>query len=484
LNLGLRYEARTPWTETNNRQVGVNILTGALEFPGNTPVPAGVVGSNGFSNGLYKAEYGLPDFQPRFGFAWSPTALGGKTVIRGAFTISSYLEGTGTNLRLTQNPPFTPPQVEANNVATGTGYSTATGFSSAAPPAGNPFEGATMLAWSGTVQPAVADQWNLSVQKEIANNTTIQVGYVGQRTTHLMVPEWLSQGDLQPNGTITYPFIGGKNSAASGLTGFGPNQFGNVKNTASGGNMNYNAMQAVLQKRYGNGLQGQVSYTFQKCMTNDDGYYGTWGGTTQAGPSGNYWQNLYNPNGDYARCYWDTTHVLSAYAVYELPIGRGKQFGHDMPTVLNAVVGNWSINPIVSWHTGFPLSLYGADNSGTGSPENRPDCVGPVSYPKTVTDQGIQWFSPGSFVNAAPGTFGNCPAQGPVIGPGYVDADISLQKNFPINERMRIQFRADFLNTFNHPNFAVPNDSVGTGFGISSATQDARQLQFDLKFYF
>jgi len=484
LNLGLRYEARTPWTETNNRQVGVNILTGALEFPGNTPVPAGVVGSNGFSNGLYKAEYGLPDFQPRIGFAWSPNALGGKTVIRGAFTISSYLEGTGTNLRLTQNPPFTPPQVEANNVATGTGYNTATGFSSAAPPAGNPFIGATMLAWSGTVQPAVADQWNLSVQKEIANNTTIQVGYVGQRTTHLMVPEWLSQGDLHTDGTITYPFIGGKNLPASGMTGFGPNQFGNVKNTASVGNMNYNAMQAVLQKRYGNGLQGQISYTFQKCMTNDDGYYGTWGATTQAGPSGNYWQNLYNPNGDYARCYWDTTHVLSAYAVYELPIGRGKQFGHDMSTVANAVIGNWSINPIVSWHTGFPLSLYGANNSGTNSPENRPDCIGPVSYPKTVTDQGIQWFSPSSFVNAAAGTFGNCPAQGPVIGPGYVDADISVQKNFPINERMRVQFRADFLNTFNHPNFAVPNDSVGTGFGISSGTQDARQLQFDLKFYF
>ncbi len=85
----------------------MNILTGALEFPGNTPVPAGVVGSNGFSRGLYKTTYGLPDFQPRLGFAWSPTALGGKTVIRGAFTISSYLEGTGTNLRLTQNPPFT-----------------------------------------------------------------------------------------------------------------------------------------------------------------------------------------------------------------------------------------------------------------------------------------------------------------------------------------------------------------------------------------
>jgi hypothetical protein len=72
-----------------------------------------------------------------------------------------------------------------------------------------------------------------------------------------------------------------------------------------------------------------------------------------------------------------------------------------------------------------------------------------------------------------------------VIGPGFVSADISLQKNFPITETKRLQFRADFLNAFNHPNFAVPNDSVGTAtFGISSATQDARQLQFDLKFYF
>jgi hypothetical protein len=487
LNLGLRYEARTPWIESNDRQVNVNIQTGALEFVGNTPVPDGVVGTNGFSRGLYKSNYGLPDFQPRIGVAWSPQALGGKTVFRGAFTISSYLEGTGNNLRLTQNPPFTPPQVEANNVATGTGYSTESAFSSAAPPAGNPFVGATLFAWGGTVQPAVADQWNLSIQREVARQTTVQLAYLGQRTTHLMVPEWLAQGDLHTDGSITYPFIGGKNDPTSGLAGFGPNQLGNVKNTASAGNMNYNAMQAVLLKRFGNGLQGQVSYTFQKCMTNDDGYFGTWSAAKQATPSGNYWQNLYNPNGDYARCYWDSTHVLSAYAVYELPIGHGKRFGHDLPKAVNAAVGNWSISPIFTWHTGFPLSLYGADNSGTVSPENRPNCNGPVRYPKTVSDQGIQWFDPSSFSNAPPGTFGTCAAQGPVIGPGYVDADISLQKNFPITETMRLQFRADFLNAFNHPNFAAPNvDCCGSSgsFGISNVTQDARQLQFDLKFYF
>ena len=490
LNLGLRYEARTPWIEMNNRQVGVNIDTGALEFIGNTPVPAGVVGSNGFSRGLYKTTYGLPDYQPRIGFAWSP-GESNKTVVRGAFTVSSYLEGTGTNLRLPQNPPYTAPQIEANNVATGTGYSTETAFSTAAP-AADPFIGATMLAWSGTVQPAVANQWNLSVQRELANNTTLQVGYVGQSTTHLMVPEWLAQGYLQPNGTVTYPLIGGQNPSGTVINGittttptFGPNGFGNVKNTASVGNMNYNAMQVVLQKRYSNGLEGQLSYTFQKCMTNDDGYYGTWGSTTQGAPSGNYWQNLYNPAGDYARCYWDSTHVISAYAVYELPFGRGKEFGHDMPTALNAVVGNWSINPIVSWHTGFPLTISGSNTSGTNSPENRPNCDSPVSYPKTVSVQGIQWFSPSAFTAPAAGTFGDCPAQGPAIGPGYVDADISMQKNFPISETMKFQFRTDFLNAFNHPNFAVPNFSFGSAtFGVSNASQDARQLQFALKFYF
>ena len=174
-----------------------------------------------------------------------------------------------------------------------------------------------------------------------------------------------------------------------------------MKNTASAGNMNYNALQVVLQKRYSHGLEGQVSYTYEKCMTNDDGYYGTWGTTTQAAPSGNYWQNLYNPAGDYARCYWDSTHIISAYAVYELPFGRGKQFGHDMPSAANAVVGNWSINPIVSWHTGFPLTISGGNSSGTNSPENRPNCNGAVSYPKTVSVQGMQWFSPSAFSQPA-----------------------------------------------------------------------------------
>jgi hypothetical protein len=351
------------------------------------------------------------------------------------------------------------------------------------------------------VQPAVADQWNLTVQRELVRNTTFQVGYVGQRTTHLMVPIDLDQGDLQPNGTVTYPFIGGLNPIGTVINGittttptYGPNGLGLVKQSAAVGNMNYNALQVVLQKKYSSGLEAQVSYTYQKCMANSAGYYGSWGGQSQNADS--YWQNIFDPNADYAQCYWDTKHVLSAYAVYDLPFGRGKQFGGNLSSGANAVVGNWSINPIVTWHGGFPLNLRGSDVSGTSdifSP--RPDCNGPVSYPKTSIPGGMQWFDPSAFSQPTSG-FGNCPAQGPVIGPGYFDADLSLQKNFAISESKRLQFRADFLNAFNHPGFNAPSTSCGNtltdnscaatpaSMGVLSTTQAARQMQFALKFYF
>src|ERR1700757_2330714 len=292
-----------------------------------------------------------------------------------------------------------------------------------------------------------------------------------------MVPEWLTQGRLQPDGTVLpSPYIGGPNPAG----GFGPNQIGAVKLTAAVGNMNYNALQAVLQKRYSHGLETQVSYTFSKCMTDNSGYFGTWSSTTQTWPASPYFQNFYNSRADWAQCYWDSKHVISAYAVYELPFGHGKRFGHDVSSVANAAIGNWSVNPIVSWHTGFPLALYGPDNSGTGSQGARPNCNDALlHYPKTVSTAGMLWYDPSFATAAAPGTFGNCPAQGPVIGPGYSNVDLSLQKNIPFKETMRLQFRTDFLNTFNHPNFSKPNGS-----GIINVTQGARQIQFALKFYF
>src|SRR5437660_5672606 len=105
--------------------------------------------------------------------------------------------------------------------------------------------------------------------------------------------------------------------------------------TQFNGSMGYNSLQAVLQKQMGHGLQYQVSYTYSKCMSNSTGYYGAWNNASSASA---YWQNVYDPKAEWAPCYYDATHVLSAYAIYELPFGKGKQFGGNNK-VINAVAG-------------------------------------------------------------------------------------------------------------------------------------------------
>src|SRR3984885_12778098 len=355
LNLGLRYEAHTPWVELNNRQSNLDLITGALEL----------ADQNGNSRSLYNSVYGIPAIQPRIGFAWSPEAFHNKTVIRGAYTISSYLEGTGTNLRLARNPPFTPPEVGAQ-------YASATvqtqdGPGGALP--GNPFAGAIMYVWDKTVQPALDQEWNLTVQQEVTPTTTLQIGYVAQKADHLMVPMPYLQKQLV-NGVATTPFYFQDNPALI-------NVLSNVSGTASVGYMNYNSLQAVLQKRIANGLEGQVAYTWSHCFTNNSGYYGIGGSAASATSASPYYQNLYNPAGDYAPCYYNSGNILAAFATYDLPIGRGQRFGANMNRVLNQVVGGWQASTIVSTHTGFPLAIgdNDGDATGTGGRGPRPACA-------------------------------------------------------------------------------------------------------------
>src|ERR1700721_743243 len=137
-----------------------------------------------------------------------------------------------------------------------------------------------MFPWDPVVQPAVGEQWNLSIQHELTKTLTAQVGYVGQKVTPPVVP--LGLGQLQP-GTDNTAFIGGFNGVDSGgnSLGYGPNSFADVYDTASVGTMRYDALQAVLQKRASGGLQGQLAYTWGKCMTNNSGYYGTYSSNSE-----------------------------------------------------------------------------------------------------------------------------------------------------------------------------------------------------------
>jgi Carboxypeptidase regulatory-like domain len=470
LNLGLRYEATTPWVELNNRQDNVDLVTGEIKY----------AGVNGNSRALYDSEYGLPDVQPRIGFAWSPAYWGGKTVLRGAYTISSYLEGTGTNLRLPRNPPFTPTEVTAT-YATPT-YQTQQG--PIQPILTDPFAGATLYVWDKKVQPAMDQQWNLTVQGEATPTTTFQLGYVGQHGTHLMVPTPYSQKTLT-NGVVTPGlFFQGNPALVADID--------QVSGTSSTGFMTYNALQAVLQKRVSNGLQGQVAYTWSHCLTNNSGYYGTWGAAAQTTPAQPYYQNLYDPHADYADCYYDSKNILSAYATYDLPVGKGKAIGNNMNSVVNAVVGNWQVSSIVSIHSGFPFAVYEAtDTSGTGSRGARPNCGQQQVFGRQSSRnssgnfQGYQWMSPDGFSEPAPGTFGNCPLQGPVVGPGFTDTDIGVLKAFHLTEAKYFEFRGDFVNAFNNVQLGHPNNNFpSTTFGLVTTSQPARQIQFALKFYY
>ena len=219
LNLGLRYDAHSPWVEANNQQANYNIATGNIDL----------AGQGGASRALYDGFYGGRDFQPRIGFAWTPAVLGDHTVIRGAFSISSYMEGTGTNLRLTLNPPFTPAEINSTTASgallpptnstdgiVGSGSSAScdatAGYAC--------YAGAFLRVWDPKVQPAIADEWNLTVQHQFAGNTTVQVGYVGQRGTHLMVPFDYAQRVLLPGGaTAPSPYFAANPALYSVLGG-------------------------------------------------------------------------------------------------------------------------------------------------------------------------------------------------------------------------------------------------------------------------
>lgn len=544
LNLGLRFEDHTPLNVLDNRAVNFGLYTGTI-YTAN-----GVDGSTKFGNQALRDNYlGIGDWLPRIGVAWSPAALGGKTVVRAGFAISNFMEGGGSNEELTLNLPFGILQ------QSGVGGLSA-GFGPTLPA---PCPAVNLSCYDGTdtktavgprirvfdqhFKPAMVDQWNLSIQHQISNSLTFQIGYVGQRGAHLLNFEDIAQrmglnaqGQIAQPGQLIVsqkagPFLGGGSvpcgqtpGAKCGTPGslYAADQTAVTSTGAfaccgslAGTNMSnadhkYNALQAVLQKRMSNGLQGQIAYTWSKCMTNSPGYFGTGWGSTNATSSGGQpgWENIYNPRKEWGPCYYDQSQILTSYVTYQLPLGRGKQFGHDLNPVVNALVGNWEIGGIVTLHSGNALTLnefggwgIGGDTSHTGGIEpftlsGRPNCNGPINVVnKRVPVNGtqpayIQWFATSNISDPANNTFGTC-SVGNVRGPRYANADLSLHKDILFTETKRLEFRFEALNAFNHPVWTFSGGPAGGSFdhgsgilGRITGSQGARELQLGLKFYF
>ena len=467
VNYGLRYEVHTPWYEVFNRQANFTPFTGQIETAGHSTY-------YNDNRALYNQYNGVFNYQPRLGIAWTPG--GGKTVIRTSYTMSSYMEGTGTYLRLPLNPPFTPERVVDYTSYALPPTTLDQGFAAIGSPT-NVYAGANLRLWDPNVRPAVSNQWNFSVQRQFGDFTTLQAAYVGQRNDHLVVAEAYLQKQLLPNGTVANsPYLAGNPVLQ--------NEVGAVSATASDGNQSYNALQLTLQQRLANGLQGQIAYTWSKCMTDSTGFYGE---GAQASSSSPYAQDLYNRAAEWGPCYYDATQYVTAYVTYDLPFGRGRAFGKDWNRAVDAVLGGWQVNGILTFHGGFPLTINASDNSGTNSFGARANCLGPAQVYGTQNSPsgGYQWFNPATSIYGPEnqGSFGTC-GVGTVRGPGLATADVSFVKIFQVTERQRLEIRSEFINFTNTPILQAPDVNLGSTLGLIQSSQAARNIQFGLKYSF
>lgn len=492
LNLGLRYELTTARQTSNGQDVNFNLITGAP-----------TIGSG------YNTYTGIGNFQPRLGFAWQPnwnSPWTRNTVIRAAYGISSFMEANGVNNLPYQNPPFVEahelinPATQAlptTNLSQGFSGFPASACTVAALQALSPacLSGATLHLTNPNLQPAVDQQWNLTIQRQLGTKTSVSIGYVGNKIDHMSDIFIFNQKVLNPDGTVSPgPF------AQPLINCCGAGNSPTIRFNDSSGIQRYNALQIGVEQRAWEGLQFRTNYTWSKCMSNSLGYFGPFGdeeqlpGATSQTGFGFFFQNAYNAKGDYGRCISDAAGLFNGYMTYDLPFGKGRMFGADVAPVVNAVIGGWSIASDFTLHTGFALYPHGADKSLTGSASPRPNCVAGVSQtgsgqftnPNDPTTPGIlgpHFLNPASVTDANPGTFGTC-AAGAFRGPGLATSDLSIVKAFQISERTNFQFLTQFINLTNTPILGAPSTSTGPTFGVITSSNPGRQVQFGMKLIF
>jgi len=345
-------------------------------------------------------------------------------------------------------------------------------------------------------------QWMFGVQYSVTNNDLVDVSYVGNHGVHVLAQylEWneipasdLSMGN-QLNALVPNPFFGSITSSGCGLDQKTivqaqllrpfPEYCSVTEAPPAVAGSTYNALQLTYTHRWHSGLQLTASYTYSKFMDDAQGAAG-W-----AFPgSGSSVRNSYDLSRERSVDASDLTHSLVVNYTYELPFGKNKLFGSDWNNLTNQVLGGWQLTGILSTHSGLPISITPASNNTVGTASygfnQRPNVVPGVSL--TPANQNINnWINPAAFSQPAPFTFGDAPRFfSDLRAPDFFNWDMGIQKYWTVREQMRIQFRFEIFNAFNHPNFFVPDSNLGdSGFGRVTGAYPARSLQFAGKFYF
>ncbi|HVA71645.1 MAG TPA: TonB-dependent receptor [Candidatus Limnocylindrales bacterium] len=432
LELGLRYDWNSTPTEANNRFSVFDPSTGTLVQ----------VGSPGFGQ-IYQTNN--KNFQPRIGIAWDPSG-DGKTSVRAGYAILTQQPVTNIASNLTGNPPFATPLAASgpNNITLEN------------PPA-NP-KTVSPSSISQNYHDSYAQDWNLSIQREITNTLGIQVAYIGIKGTHLQQQVNLNQP----------PVVNGIYQSAGPFS-----NFSEIINYNSAGTSNYNALWVTVNKHMSHGLDFLGSYTFSRSLD-----YSSLDVPNNLPQDSNNLQNEYGPSD------FNATHRFVLSGFYQLPF-KG-----------NRVISGWELGLITQAQSGNPLTVFfpGANGLFPGA-TLRPNVTGPVQ----VTGNINHWIAnPSVFTSpctttsgvttCSPGNLG----RNTIIGPKFVNTDFSVIKNTKINQRFNLQFRAEAFDVFNHPNFGDPNLSLGSSsFGVITSTRfgaadfgSSRQIQLALKLQF
>jgi Carboxypeptidase regulatory-like domain/TonB dependent receptor len=460
LELGFRYDWFMSPSERYDRFVTFDPTTSSLVRLGS------------LSDTIY--DQGDKNFQPRVGFAWDPFGTG-KTSVRGGYAILADQPVTNVVTGLAANPPLASPRTFTGPIR---------------------FDNANVVSMAAGLAPARIDpnfdtayvqSYNLNVQREITPTLTAMVGYFGSKGTNLRISRNINTYTDQI--TLARIFPG----------------FGNITEITSAGNSNYNALWITGNKRFGRGLQFNASYTLSKSIDYNS-----------LNTQGVIVQDSFNLRGNRGLSDFDARNRFVANWIYELPF-KG-----------NRVIEGWQLAGISQWQSGNPINILAGNpvtlpgtlsttvGRLTGNATIRPDVVGPV---KVIGDPN-QWFT-NTVCDPRPG--GNCPAgavfvlpvsptlvstpnglltiyhfgslgRNTITGPSFSNTDFSILKNTTIFENIRMQFRAEFFDIFNHANFGQPNNMAVTGpsnFGVITNTRfptgdsgSSRQVQFALKLLF
>ncbi len=452
-NYGLRWEIYFPETVTLPGRGGwLDVNTGEIRVGG--------VGGIGLDGDI---ENSFTNLAPRLGLTYQ---ISEKSVLRMGYGRSFDLGVFGSTFghAVTQNLPVLAIQ-ENNTSSFGSVFNLSQG--PATPPFPEPDangrfplpDGVNSFVRPEKVRIPTLDAWNVTYQTEIPGNLVWELGYVGNKGTHVFAGDGPDYNfnqpiiDANPAAPGLFSPINGRRPFFSGpINGFGGN-FGWTQGFRYFGNdssNNYHALQTKIEKRFSDGYSILAHYTWSRARKHQGDYY-IWDSALNYGPTDQ-----------------DRTHAFVVNSLIELPFGRGKRYGTDISKGADYALGGWQVNFTMTWSSGLP---FNPTHANCGSLRDTGPCrPNQIGDPQIIGRQRA-WFTicddggcPNSSVWGipSPGTFGSL-GYNEIRGPGFFDTNLSIFKNFSFGENIGLQFRAEIFNLFNHVNWNNPNSCIDCG---------------------